>query len=99
MITKQEYEETTEATLELFKKAGIVLTPEEERKEVADFGLADLKRTALQLLVYIETKRVCAKELVLYQDRLAPSACTHRLKANRARKNNSAVEGAKFISM
>ena len=99
MITKKEYEETTKATLELFKKAGIVLTPEEERKEADDFGLADLKRTALLLLVYIDTKRVCAKELVLFQNRLAPSACTHRLKAKRARKKNSAEEGAKFISI
>jgi D-lyxose ketol-isomerase len=47
--------------------AGIVLTPaEREAIEVADFGLGELERYGLQIVVYVNTDRVCAKELVLH---------------------------------
>ena len=47
--------------------AGIVLTPaEREGIEVADFGLGRLEEIGLQLVVYVNTERVCAKELVLF---------------------------------
>ncbi len=73
MITQKEYQEAKKGTLEMFKKACISLTEEEEKRiEVADFGLEDLKRTALQLLVYIDTERVCAKELVLFPGQTCP---------------------------
>jgi D-lyxose ketol-isomerase len=46
---------------------GIVLTDEERASiEVTDFGLGRLRETGLQLLVYVNTDRHCAKELVLY---------------------------------
>jgi D-lyxose ketol-isomerase len=46
---------------------GIVLTDEERAEiEVTDFGLGRLRETGLQLLVYVNTGRHCAKELVLY---------------------------------
>jgi D-lyxose ketol-isomerase len=45
-----------------------VVTTDEERTgiEVTDFGLGRLRETGLQLLVYVNTDRHCAKELVLY---------------------------------
>ena len=53
--------------------AGIVLTPaERETVEVADFGLGDLERYGLQILVYVNTERVCAKELVLFPGQSCP---------------------------
>jgi len=56
-----------------YEKAGIVLTPaEKESIEVADFGLNDLERTGLQILVYINTERVCAKEMVLFPGQTCP---------------------------
>jgi D-lyxose ketol-isomerase len=73
MLSKQEYNETKRATLEMLHRAGIALTAaEEERIEVADFGLDDLQRTGLQLLTYINTERVCAKELVLLPGQTCP---------------------------
>jgi D-lyxose ketol-isomerase len=73
MITRQEYEEARKATLEMLRRAGIAVTPEEERRiEVADFGLNDLKRTGLQILTYVNTDRVCAKELVLFPRQTCP---------------------------
>jgi len=66
MITQKEYNKARKATLECLEKAGIVVTEaEKERIEVADFGLGDLKNTGLQILTYVNTKKVCAKELVL----------------------------------
>src|SRR5262249_40134830 len=48
-------------------EAGIVLTPAERASiEVADFGLSRLGDVGLQLVVYVNTERVCAKELVLF---------------------------------
>jgi D-lyxose ketol-isomerase len=56
----------------MLAEAGIVLTPaEREAIEVADFGLGDLERYGLQIVVYVNTDRVCAKELVM----LAGQAC------------------------
>ena len=40
--------------------------------EVADLGLGRLRETGLQLLVYVNTDRYCAKELVLYPGQTCP---------------------------
>jgi D-lyxose ketol-isomerase len=53
--------------------AGIVLTASErEEIEVADFGLGSLEETGLQVVVYVNTERVCAKELVLFPGQTCP---------------------------
>ena len=53
--------------------AGIVLTPRErEQIEIADFGLGRLDEVGLQIVVYVNTERVCAKELVLFPYQLCP---------------------------
>jgi D-lyxose ketol-isomerase len=53
--------------------AGIVLTPHErETIEVADFGLGRLEEVGLELVVYVNTERVCAKELVLFPGQTCP---------------------------
>jgi D-lyxose ketol-isomerase len=51
---------------EYLDRAAIVLTPEEAaRLEITDFGLGRFHEVGLQLLVYVNTDRYCAKELVL----------------------------------
>ena len=47
---------------------------EEEKKniEVADFVLNDLENTGLELITYINTERVCAKEMVLFPGQTCP---------------------------
>lgn len=53
--------------------AGIVLRPDEAASiEVADFGLGELETTGLQLVTYVNTERVCAKELVLFPRQTCP---------------------------
>jgi len=67
MTTEAQFEDARKRTIQYFEKAGIVITNEEkERITVFDFGLNDLERVGLQLLVYVNTPRVCAKEMVLF---------------------------------
>jgi D-lyxose ketol-isomerase len=76
VITQQHYQKTVEKTVELLEKAGIVITPEEKgRIEVADFGLNELEKTGLEIITYVNTERVCAKEIMI---RPAPSICIRR---------------------
>lgn len=69
----EKFREMQEKSLKYFEKAGIILTDEEkENIEVADFGLGDVERTGLQIVVYVNTDRVCAKELVLLPYQTCP---------------------------
>ena len=53
--------------------AGIVLTPaEREAIEVTDLGLGRLEEIGVQIVVYVNTERVCAKELVLFPHQICP---------------------------
>ena len=73
MITKKEYNDAVKKTLEYFENAKIVLTDKEKNRiEVADFGLSDLNNVGLQLLTYVNTERVCAKEMVLFPYQTCP---------------------------
>jgi D-lyxose ketol-isomerase len=72
-VERQIYEEIKVKALELFNKASIVLTEEEkEALEVADFGLHNVEDTGLQLINYVNTNKVCAKELVLLPNQTCP---------------------------
>lgn len=60
-------------TREQLFEAGTLLTDEEEGSiEIADFGLGQLTRIGLQLLTYVNTERVCAKEIVLRPRQICP---------------------------
>lgn len=73
MITRDEQRDAQAYAAEQLAAAGVVLTDEERaRIEVADFGLSRLRETGLQLLVYVNTDRYCAKELVLYPGQTCP---------------------------
>jgi D-lyxose ketol-isomerase len=57
----------------MLAEAGIVLTRAERAAiEIADFGLGRLEEVGLQLVVYVNTERVCAKELVLFPGQTCP---------------------------
>lgn len=68
-----EIEVARQRTLDYLERAGIVLTLDEKKRiEVADFGLGALMESGLQLLTYVNTARVCAKELVLFPGQTCP---------------------------
>jgi D-lyxose ketol-isomerase len=69
-VTKSEARERAAAMLD---EAGIVLTPRErESIEITDFGLGRLEEVGLQIVVYVNTERVCSKELVLFPHQRCP---------------------------
>lgn len=73
MITETQFKAAQKRAEEYFDRAGITLTEEERRRiEVADFGLSDLDRSGLEILTYVNTERVCAKELVLFPRQTCP---------------------------
>jgi D-lyxose ketol-isomerase len=50
----------------------VLTAAERDGIEVADFGLGQLEQIGLQLVVYVNTDRVCAKELVLFAGQTCP---------------------------
>jgi D-lyxose ketol-isomerase len=73
MISREQLIWAQENARGYLDRAGIVLTPEEAANiEVADLGLNDLENTGLELVVYVNTERVCAKELVLFPRQTCP---------------------------
>jgi D-lyxose ketol-isomerase len=65
--------EARDRAADMLASAGIVLTElEREQIEIADFGLGRLDEVGLQIVVYVNTERVCAKELVLFPRQRCP---------------------------
>lgn len=60
-------------TLDTLRLANIVLTEDEQQRiEIATFGLPDYPASGLQLLTYLNSSRYCAKELVLFPGQTCP---------------------------
>jgi D-lyxose ketol-isomerase len=73
VLTPDELRAARERAAAILDDSGIVLTPvERENIEVADFGLSRLDEIGLQIVVYVNTERVCAKELVLFPRQTCP---------------------------
>lgn len=73
MITREEVETARDRAAAVLAAADIVLTSaEREAIEVADFGLSRLDEFGLEIVVYVNTDRVCAKELVLFPRQTCP---------------------------
>ena len=67
------HDEARERAAAMLTEAGIALTAaERDAIEVADFGLGNLDETGLQIVVYVNSDRVCAKELVLFPRQKCP---------------------------
>jgi D-lyxose ketol-isomerase len=73
MISVEQYQKAVEKSVRMLEQAGLVITPDERaRFEVADFGLGELERTGLEVLTYVNTDRVCAKEIVMFPGQTCP---------------------------
>ena len=73
MITREEQRAAQDYAAAELAACGIVLTDaERDAIEVADFGLSRLREEGLMVLVYVNTERYCAKELVLYPGQECP---------------------------
>ena len=66
-------EAAKQRALDLLRRAGIGITRREaEAMEIADLGLGDLERIGLQVIVYENNDRYCAKELILFPRQFFP---------------------------
>jgi D-lyxose ketol-isomerase len=73
VITIEQLNEARRRAKEYLDRASIALTDSEVQNiEVADFGLSQLETTGLELVVYVNTSRCCAKELVLFPGQTCP---------------------------
>ncbi|NQT58752.1 MAG: D-lyxose/D-mannose family sugar isomerase [Bacteroidetes bacterium] len=73
MITHQEYSEIMSKVFQYLNNAKIGLTSKEESElEIADFGLGRINEFGLQVVTYINTKRCCSKELILFPQQICP---------------------------
>ena len=73
VITEAERRDAQAYAVAALADAGVVLTDTERNAvEVADFGLSRLDEVGLQLVVYVNTDRHCAKELVLRPGQTCP---------------------------
>ncbi len=73
MLDKKTIKQKQDWAFQEFKNAGIILSEEERNQiEVSDFGLSNLEKIGIQLLVYVNTDRVCAKEIVMTAFQVCP---------------------------
>jgi D-lyxose ketol-isomerase len=73
VITRDEQRAAQAYAMAELEACGIALTDaERDQIEVADFGLSRLREQGLIVLVYVNTDRYCAKELVLYPGQTCP---------------------------
>lgn len=73
MITRKQQEQAQAHAARMCSDAGIVLLQtEREHIEIVDEGLGDLEHTGLQIVTYINTARVCAKEIILFPQQTCP---------------------------
>ena len=73
MLTKEVYDKYSAEAAKYLEKAGIAIT-EKERAEiqVAEYDLGCVEKIGLELVVYVNTERCCAKELVLLPNQTCP---------------------------
>jgi D-lyxose ketol-isomerase len=73
MLTKEQYNKACKRAAEYLKNAGIAITAEEQKgMEVAEYGLGMLDSIGLELVVYVNSNKYCAKELILFPGQTCP---------------------------
>lgn len=72
-MKREEVERIQNQAVEFLTKAGVVITePERKSIEIADFGLDDIRNVGLEIVLYENNDRYCAKELVLFPRQMCP---------------------------
>ncbi len=62
-----------ERSYQMLQRAHIVITPEEKQSmEIADCGFNDIENLGLQVVVYENNEKYCAKELILFPHQMFP---------------------------
>ncbi len=73
MLPEDVVRKSRDRAARMLESAGIVITIEEAAgMEVTDLGLGRIDETGVQILVYVNTDRYCAKELILFSRQTCP---------------------------
>jgi D-lyxose ketol-isomerase len=73
MTERGQIEDARTRAAKMLERAGIAVTPAEiAALEVAELGLGELERTGLELIIYANTDRYCAKEIILFPRQTCP---------------------------
>lgn len=73
MLTAKQVADFQQDAARRLHECGVTLAPHEQAQiEMADFGLNQFETTGLGLLVYVNTPRVCAKELIMLPMQTCP---------------------------
>jgi D-lyxose ketol-isomerase len=72
-MQSSEIAKAKERAMGMLQSAGIAITPEEEANmEIVDVGLGRLEKEGLEIVVYENNDRYCAKELILFPFQTCP---------------------------
>jgi D-lyxose ketol-isomerase len=67
MISRDDDNKFRDKAAQMLKNSGILITEEEKRNiEIVDFGQSRFEEIGLAMLIYFNTTRVCARELILF---------------------------------
>lgn len=73
MMSEETIRKAQERAVEMLEDAKIPLTEaEKEQVEVCDYELGDLETIGTQIVIYVNTNRCCAKELILFPWQICP---------------------------
>jgi D-lyxose ketol-isomerase len=73
MLSAEKIREAQQRTIQMLEDAQIVLTANEKQQiEVCDYNLGDLETIGTQIVIYVNTQRTCAKELILFPHQTCP---------------------------
>ena len=73
MVTEKLISEATSKYLKLMDKAGIALSDEERNNvEICDYNLSRFDEIGTGIIIHVNTKRCCAKEIILYPWQICP---------------------------
>ncbi len=73
MIPEGKYLELKQKTVEVLKKTGIVFRKDEiDSMEITDLGLGKPEIIGVQIIVYVNNDRYCAKEIILLPGQTCP---------------------------
>ncbi|TET14140.1 MAG: D-lyxose/D-mannose family sugar isomerase [Actinobacteria bacterium] len=72
-MERKQLSKTKKEVIKIYKNSKMVFTEKEfETMELTDFGLGDFYNIGLSLVIYVNTKRVCAKEMALLPNQICP---------------------------
>lgn len=73
MANQELFNRARRQAVELLEKAGIAVTDEEKNRiEFCDYDLDDFDVIGTEILIYVNTKRVCGKEMMLTPYQICP---------------------------